>query len=123
MPKLIGHIKKVEEEELEDQPEGDKTAVEKEVGGSLTADKGAAAEKETGSQQMTSKDTEQIDETAKPTDKDEKAEDTGSVGKKPRSTPSITRLKDERHQAKIQEQERQWREAMEKGLGKPWLMR
>ena len=52
MPKLIGHIEKVEEEELENQPEFDEAAVEKEVGGSLTANKGAAAAEETGDKDM-----------------------------------------------------------------------
>ena len=105
VPKLIGHIEKVKEEELEEQTEGDKPAAEKEVGGGLTADKEAAAAEETGGEQTTSKDTEQIDEmakpmdkdetakptdkdeTAKPMDKDEKAEASGSARRKPRMHP------------------------------------
>ena len=127
MPKLIGHIEKVEEEELEEQLEGDETAVEKNVGGGLTADKGAVAAEETGDEQMTGKDTERIDEMAKPTEKDETAgtkdkddtvEGTGSLSRKPRSTASITRLKEERRRAKIKEQEHRWKEATEKDLGK-----
>ena len=92
----------------------------------MTADKGAAAAEETGSEQMTGKDTEQIDEAAKPTEKDEMAgskekgdtaEGTRSSSRKPWSTASITRLKEERCRAKIKEQERRWKEVTEKSLG------
>ena len=90
---------------MEDDPEGNKAAVEKEVSGGLMAGREAAAAAETGSEQMTGKDTQQTDEMAKLMDKDEKVEGTGSVAKKPRSTPFITRPKDERRWARIKEQE------------------
>ena len=85
------------------------------------ADREAAAAGEIGSEQATGENIEQVDETAKPmdkgemakpmdkdkmaepTDKDNKA--TGSARRKPRSTPSISRMKDECHRAKIKEQE------------------
>ena len=35
VPKLIGHVEKVEEEEFEEQPEGDRPVAEKEVSGGL----------------------------------------------------------------------------------------
>ena len=73
VPRLIGHVEKVEEEELEEQTEGDQSAAEKEVGGGLMANREAAAAEETGGEQTTSKDAEQVDEMAKPTDKDEMA--------------------------------------------------
>ena len=62
VPRLTGHVEKVEEEELEEQTEGDQPGAEKEVGGCLTADREAAAAEETGSEQVTSKDAEQVDE-------------------------------------------------------------
>ena len=133
VPKLIGHIEKVEQEEFEEQPEGDRTVAEKEVSGGLAADREAAAAEEKGGEQATGENIEQVDEMAKPThkgemakpmdndemveptDKDNKA--TGSVRRKPRSTPSISRMKDERCRAKIKEQERWWREVTNQGLG------
>ena len=121
VPKLIGHVEKVEQEEFKEQPEGDRPVAEKEVSGGLTADREVAAAGETGGEQATSEDTEKVDEMAKPTDKDkvDKPTDkdemtectdkddkaTGSERKKPRSTPSISRMKDEHHRAKIKEQE------------------
>ena len=112
VPRLIGHVEKVEQKEFEEQPEDDRPVAEKEVSGGLTADREVAAAGETGSEQATGGDTEQIDEMAKPTDKEKTAKPTdkdnkaiGSARKKPRSTPSITRLKNECRRAKIQEQE------------------
>ena len=121
VPKLIGHIEKVEQEEFEEQPEGDRPVAEKEVSGGLMADREAAAVGEIGGEQATGENIEQIDktakpmdkgETAKPTDKDEMVEPmdkddkaTGSARRKSRSTPSISKMKDERHRAKIKEQE------------------
>ena len=97
------------------------------------ADREVAAAGEIGSEQATSENIEQVDETAeptdkgetaKPTDKDETVEPTdkdnkvtGSARRKPRSTPSISRMKDERHRAKIKEQERRWKEVTNQGLG------
>ena len=48
VPKLIGHIEKVEQEELEEQPEGDRPVAEKEVSGGLMADREVAAAGEIG---------------------------------------------------------------------------
>ena len=114
----------MEQEEFEEQLEGDRPVAEKEVSGSLMADREAAATGEIHGEQVTGENVEQFDETAKPTDKDETAEPThkedkaaGSARRKPRSTPSISRMKDERHKAKIKEQEPRWREATNKGLG------
>ena len=106
---------------------------EKEVSGGLTADREVTAAGKKGGEQVTGEDTEQVEETvkpadkdemAKPTDKDEMAEPmdkddkvTGSAKRKPRSTPSVTRMKDERRKARVKEQEQRWREATDKGLG------
>ena len=133
VPKLIGHVEKVEEEEFEEQLEGDRPVAEKEVSGGLTADKEAAAAGEIGSEQATGENIEQVDKMAKPTDKGEMAKPmdkdktveptdkddkaTGSARRKPRSTPSISRMKEEHRRARITEQERQWREATNRGLG------
>ena len=116
VPKLIGHVEKVEQEEFEEQPEGDRPVAEKEVSGGLTADREAAATGEIRGEQATGENVEQLDETAKPTDKGEMAKPTdkdemaepmdkddkaaGSARRKPRSTPSISRMKDECHKAK-----------------------
>ena len=87
----------------------------------MTADREVAATGEIGVEQATGENIEQVDETAKPmdegeaakpmdrdemekpTDKDDKV--TGSARRKPRSTPSISRMKDERRKARIKEQE------------------
>ena len=112
VPKLIGHIEKVEQEEFEEQPEGDRPVAEKEVSGGLTADREATAAGEIGGEQATGKNIEKDDETAKPMDEDETVEPTdkdnkatGSARMKPRSTPSICRMKEECRRAKITEQE------------------
>ena len=55
------------------------------------------------------------DKSAKPTDK---AEASDSSRRKTRSTPSISRMKEERKRAKVKEQERRWAEATATGLGK-----
>ena len=73
VPKLIGHVEMVEQEEFEEQPEGDRPVAEKEVSGSLTADREVAAAGEIGDEQATGKIIEQVDKTAKPTDKGEVA--------------------------------------------------
>ena len=133
VPKLIGHIEKVEEEDLDKQPEqteGDHLAAEKEVGGGLTAGKEANVAGETGGEQKAQcTDTDKLakptdkDKTTQPTNKDElvkstdKAEPSGSSKRKARSTPLISRMKEEWKQAKIEEQERRWKEATTKGLG------
>ena len=85
------------------------------------ADREAAAAGEIGGEQVTGENIEQVDktakptdrcETAKPTDKDKMIEPTdkedkatGSLRRKPRSTLSISRMKEERHRARITEQE------------------
>ena len=121
VPKLIGHIEKVEQEEFEEQPEGDRPVAEKEVSGGLMADREVAAAGEIGGEQATGENIEQVDKTAKPTDKGEMAKPTdkdetveptdkddkatGSARRKPRSTPSISRMKEECCRARITEQE------------------
>ena len=97
------------------------------------ADREVAAAGEIGGEQATGENIEQVDETAKPmgkgemakpTDKDKTVEPmdkddkaTGSERRKPRSTPSISRMKEEHRRARITEQERWWREATDRGLG------
>ena len=93
VPKLIGHMEKVEEEDLDEQmeqTEGGHPAAEKEVGGRLMADRGAAVAGEAGNEQVT--ECMDTDKSAKPT---EKAEASDSSRRKPRSTPSISRMKEE----------------------------
>ena len=94
VPKLIGHMEKVEEEDLDEQmeqTEGGHPAAEKEVSGGLMANREAAIAGEVGGEQMTERmDT---DKSAKPT---EKVEASDSSRRKPRSTPSISRMKEER---------------------------
>ena len=93
VPKLIGHMEKVEEEHLDEQmeqTEGGHPAAEKEVGGRLMADREAAVAGEAGGEQMTERT--DTDKSAKPT---EKAEPSDSLRRKPRSTPSISRMKEE----------------------------
>ena len=94
VPKLIGHVEKVEEEDLDEQmeqTEGGHPAAEKEVGGGLTAYREAAVAGEAGGEQMT--ECMDTDKSAKPM---EKAEASDSLRRKPRSTPSISRMKEER---------------------------
>ena len=115
VPKLIGHVEKVEEECLEEQMEqtgGGHPAAGEEVGGRLTADKEAAVAGEAESEQMT--EGMDTDKSAKPTDK---AEASDSSRRKTRSTPLISRMKEERKRAKVKEQERRWAEATATGLG------
>ena len=95
-----------------EQTEGGHPAAEKEVGGGLTADREVAVAGEAGGEQTTERmDT---DKSAKPM---EKAEVSDSSRRKPRSTPSISRMKEEWKRAMIKEQERRWREATASGLG------
>ena len=93
VPKLIGHVEKVEEEDLDEQmeqTEGGHPAAEKEVSGGLIADREVAVAGEAGGEQTTERmDT---DKSAKPM---EKAEASDSSRRKPRSTPSISRMKEE----------------------------
>ena len=115
VPKLIGHMEKVEEECLEEQMEqtgGGHPAAGEEVGDRLTADKEVAVAGEAESEQMT--EGTDTDKSAKPTDK---AEASDSSRRKTRSTPLISRMKEERKRAKVKEQERRWAEATATGLG------
>ena len=114
-PKLIGHMEKVEKEDLDEQMEQTEDghpAAEKEVYGGLKADREAAVAGEAGGEQMTERT--DTDKSAKPT---EKAEASDSSRRKPRSTPSISRMKEKQKRARIKEQERQWAEATATGLG------
>ena len=119
VPKFIGHIEKVEEEEVEeDIEEANVIPTEGDDDGKVCkmAKVVATGEKEVGEQME--EDTE---------DKSKKSEkDTGTktgkkeeLKKKPRSTPSAARLKEEKHQARIKEQERRWKEVTVKALGGP----
>ena len=115
VPKLIGHVEKVEKEDVDkegEQIEGDDPAVEKEVGGSLMADREATVAGGAEGKQMT--EHMDTDKSAKPKDKAETSE---SSRRKTRSTPSLSRMKEERKQAKIKEQERLWAEVTATSLG------
>ena len=106
VPKLIGHIEKVEEEEIEEGVEGSGVVQKKgDDGTRRKITKGATVGEEEGVQQME----EQAAGTKGSTKEDSK--------KKPRSTPSAARLKEEKRRARMKEQERRWKEATEKGLG------
>ena len=87
-------MEKVEEEDLDkqmEQIEGGHPAAEKKVGGGLTADREVAVAGEAGGEQKT--EGMDTDKSAKPT---EKAEASDSSRRKPRSTPLISRMKEER---------------------------
>ena len=94
VPVLVGHIKKMELGD--DETEDDVAKKDKEVGGRQTADKAVEEEEEeVGDEQMTSKD----------------------KLRKTRSTASVSKIKEQRRQAMVKEQERHWQEATKKGLG------
>ena len=115
VPKLIGHMEKVEKEDVDEegeQIEGDDPAVEKEVGGGLTADREATVAGGAQGEQMT----EHMD-TNKSAKSTKKVEASGTLRIKRRSTPSIGRMKEERKRARVKEQEQRWREATATGLG------
>ena len=114
VPKLIGHVEKVEEglEEQNEQTGGGHPAAGKEVGGGLMADKEVAVAGEAEGEQTT--EGTGTDKLANPTDK---AETSDSSRRKIRSTPSISRMKEERKRAKVKEQERRWVEVTATGLG------
>ena len=110
VPRLIGHVEKVEKEDVDEegeQIEGGTPAAEKEVGGGLTADR----EKEVSGGLMADRETtvaerDQGEQTIEQTDTEKSAKPTDSLRRKTRSTPSISRMKEERKQARIKEQER-----------------
>ena len=120
VPKLIGHIEKVEEEEVEENTEGANVILMEGDGngnGRITAKGATPGEKDMGEQ--IAEDTE---DKSKKLEKDTSTK-TGKKEeptKKPRSTPSAARLKEEKRQVRIKEQERRWKEATEKVvLGEP----
>ena len=93
VPKLIGHMEKVEKEDVDEegeQIEGDDPAVEKEVGGGLMANREATVAGGAEGEQTT--EHTDTDKSAKPTDKAETSE---SSRRKTRSMPSISRMKEE----------------------------
>ena len=107
---VIGVVEKIEEETIEgklEQKEGEQ--LEKEVGGGVPVEGQPSVAGETGDGGPKSKVQEVTDAA-----KTKHSEDTE---KKPRSTPSISKLKEERKKAKIKEQEKRWSEATSKGLG------
>ena len=109
-PQVIGHVEKIEEEDMEERPEpmeGERP--EKEAGGGLPVEGQPSTAGETGDGGLGSKD-QQVTDTVET----KSSEDTG---KKPRSTPSISKLREERRKANIKEQERRWSEATSRGLG------
>ena len=93
VPKLIGHMEKVEKEDLDEEGEqikGDNPAVGKEVSGGLMANREATVAGGAESEQMT--EHMDTDKSAKST---EKAEASGTSRTKQRSTSSIGRIKEE----------------------------
>ena len=101
--KLIGHIKKVEEEEIEEDTEEANVVPTEGAGDERATEKDTAATGKDGGEQIVGGDTD---------DRSKRSEtETGAKGgkkdeskKKLRSTPSAARLKEERCQAKIKEQ-------------------
>ena len=99
--KLIGYIEKVEEEELECEPE---TGEEMAMGNAAAVGEGEAGEAPD-------------DNAAKQTDKGKEQDDTEDPKKKPHIIKSVNKLREQWRQAKVHEQEKQWREVIAKGLG------
>ena len=107
---VIGVVEKIEEETIEGKPEQKEgEQLEKEVGGGVPVEGQPSIVGETGDGELGSKDQE-VTYTAK-------TKHSEGTEKKPRSTPSISRLKEERKKAKTKEQERRWSEVTSKGLG------
>ena len=92
VPVLVGHIEKMEPGDYEE--EEDTAKKDEEASGGQSADR-TGEDKEPGKGQMTDKPTP----------------------RKPRSTPSVSKIKKQRRQAMIKEQERHWQEVTKKGLG------
>ena len=106
VPKLIGHVEKVEEEEIEEGVEG--SGVVQKKGDDDTRrkiTKGATVGEEEGVQQPE----EQAAGTKDSTKEDSK--------KSTRSTPSAAKRKEEKRRARTKEKEKKWKEVTEKGLG------
>ena len=103
--KLIGHIEKVEEEEVKEDTEEANVVPTEGNGDERAAAKDMAATGKDFGEQIVGRDTH---------DRSKRSEkETGTKGgkkdeskKKPRSTPSAARLKEEKHQVRIKEQER-----------------
>ena len=106
VPKLIGHIEKVEGEEIKEDVEGTDAVQTKDDDGTRRKLTRSATAGEKEGVEQPEEDTEGTKTSTKEDSK-----------KKPRSTPSAARLKEEKHRARIKEQERRWKEATEKGLG------
>ena len=118
VPKLIGHIEKVEEEEIDEEAEEANVVSTEGTGAEHLAEKDTtAAEKDSGEQIVGGGTGDKS--TKSETGTGVKGGKKDELRKKPRSTPSAAKLKEEKHQAKIKEQERRWKEATEKGLGEP----
>ena len=115
--KLIGHIEKVEEEEVEEDVEGANVVPTKgdDDGKGHKTTRGAIAGEKEGDEQLeedTAHKSKRVEGgTGTKTGKKE------DLRKKPRSTPLAAGLKEEKRQARIKEQERRWKEATEKALG------
>ena len=107
--KLIGHIEKIEEEEIEEDMEEANVVPTEGTSDERPAEKDMAAMGKDSGEQIVGGDTNdgckrsETETGAKGGKKDESK-------KKLRSTPSAARLKEERHQAKIKEQERRWKD-------------
>ena len=99
VPKLIRHIEKMEaDEEIEGKKEGDGGAAvaEEDVSGGQMADKGAAvATEDISCRQMADRGEATDEEVTKQTDKSKKADETENLKKKPRSTLSVSRQREE----------------------------
>ena len=118
VPKLIGHIEKVEEEEVEEDTEEANVVPTEDDGDECVAAKDTAATGKDAAEQIVGGD---MDDRSKRLEKETgmKGGKKDELKKNPRSTPSAARLKEEKCQVRIKEQERRWKEATEKGLGEP----
>ena len=105
--KIIRHIEKVDPMEEDDEPVGG-TGEETVAGGSDTA--GKETEDQVGGGQMADRETEKEQTGGGQTAGD----DDKSQPRKKRSTPSVSKIWEKRHEAVRKEQERRWKEATEK---------
>ena len=108
VPKLIGHIEKLEpgDDKIEPENKGDVVDEEEDVGGRQTADKGAATGKEVGGRQTANSDAAARKEVGggQTADKDIPNDETTGMPtgskkadeKKKWSTPSVIRLREQR---------------------------
>ena len=107
VPKIIGHIEKVEPTEDNDEPVGD-TGAETVASGSEMA--GKETEEQVGGEQMADRETEK-EQTG---GRQMAGDDDKSEPKKKCSTPSVSKIGKKRHEAVRKEQERRWKEVTEK---------